>query len=191
MTVDMTTTDLVEVTVMYMVPDTLFVVPFGKSGVAFWLNRPKVAFVEMEELVFELPAVGPGIKELIVACPGTYDIANRVVTFVVTKLGSAGELMLGSFVVAGGTVVIVLLVLAERVSAAKVVELIEELMKALVARAMDMVALISLVPVVELLGVRVMLTAVYEKTKYLSVVVLPIPALTDITPVRVVAIVVV
>jgi hypothetical protein len=32
---------------------------------------------------------------------------------------------------------------------------------------------------------------VYEKTKYLSVVVLPIPALTDINPVRVVAITVV
>jgi hypothetical protein len=145
-TVDVTTTDLVEVTVAYMVPDTLFIVPFGKSGVVFWLNGPRVAVLDMEKLLFELPAARAGIKELIVAYPGTYDTASGVLAFVIGRLDNDGELMLGSFVVPDG-IVIVLLVLAERFPTAKVVKLIEELVEALVSRAKDVVAFIALAPI--------------------------------------------
>ena len=42
--VELITKDLVEVTIVYIVVDTLLIAPFKKDGVEVWLNEAKVAF---------------------------------------------------------------------------------------------------------------------------------------------------
>lgn len=83
--VELITKDLVEVTIVYIVVDTLLIAPFKKDGVEVWLNEAKVAFPGVSNIMAELPPGGDEIKELIVALPTTHGIANAVVTFVVRR----------------------------------------------------------------------------------------------------------
>jgi hypothetical protein len=76
-TIELMTTDLEEVTVVYVGADTLLIVPFKKDRVEIWLNEAKVAFPGVSNIVAELPLGGAGIKELIVV----HGIADGVVTF--------------------------------------------------------------------------------------------------------------
>ena len=81
--VDVITTDFVEVTVVYIVPVTLLVVPFGKNGVEVWLNEPSVTFPVMGNIVAELVVTTAGINEVTVALPRMYDMASEPLTFAV------------------------------------------------------------------------------------------------------------
>jgi uncharacterized membrane protein (GlpM family) len=185
-TVNVITKDLVEVTVVYMVSEKPLVVPFGKSGVEFWLDGPRVTFPGIGSIVAELLAAEAGMKELTLARPGTYGAANEVLAVVAKGGDTADESMLVLVAVANRIDAIVIPVLVEGFATAIVVELgnvqtpevIEELAEALVARAKVVVAFVALVSVVELL----VMTVVYERTVYLSVVVLLALALTDNRP---------
>lgn len=173
-----------------MVVETLIVVPFGKIGVEVWLNRPRVAFPGIGSIVAELLVAEAGMKELLAAYPGTYGTPKEVLTVVVENGKRADEPILVLVVVVGRIDVIVLPVSVGLLSTDTAVklgnvltaEVIEELAEALVARAKVMDAFVALVSLVELL----VMTVVYEKTKYLSVVVLLAPALTDNRPLTVV-----
>jgi hypothetical protein len=142
MIVDVIMKDLVEVTVVYMVAVTLLVVWFEKSGIGGWLDGPRVAFPGMGSIVGDLSPAGAGIKELMVAFPTTYDIANEVIAFVVGREDIAEELVLVVFVVVDGTDAIVLLVLVERFPTTRL-ELLEMTVVREMTKYLSVVALLA------------------------------------------------
>jgi hypothetical protein len=105
--------DLVEVTVVYIVADTLLIVPFKKEGVEFWLNEVKVAFPGVGNIVTELPPGGAVVKKLIVALPTTYGVANDVVAFVVGRGDTTDEVELKPVLLADIVEAVALLVLVD------------------------------------------------------------------------------
>jgi hypothetical protein len=74
--------DLVEATVVYIVADTLLVVPFKKGGVEVWFNVAKSASPGVGNIIDKLPPGRAGIKELFVALLATYGVVSEVVAFV-------------------------------------------------------------------------------------------------------------
>jgi hypothetical protein len=111
--VELMTKDLVEITVVYVIDDTRLIVPFKKDGVEAWLNETKAAFPGADNIMAELLPSGAGIKELIVALPTTYGIANGVVTFAVGRGNTTKEPEFESVLLADGVEAVALLVLAD------------------------------------------------------------------------------
>ena len=92
--------DRVEVTVVYIVADTLLIVPFKKDGVEVRFNVAKLASPGVGNIVAELPPGGTRIKELFVALLATYGVANEVAAFVVGRGDTTDELELDSVLLA-------------------------------------------------------------------------------------------
>ena len=79
--IELVTRDPVEVTVVYIVTDTLLTVPFKKDGVEVWFNVANLASPGVGNIIAEPPPGSTRIKELFVALLATYGVAIEVVVF--------------------------------------------------------------------------------------------------------------
>jgi hypothetical protein len=64
--------------VVYVVPKVGPTVPFEKSKVGVWVDRPGVECPGVSSVILGLSAAETGIKELMLACPGMYDTVKEL-----------------------------------------------------------------------------------------------------------------